>query len=42
MFAPSFAERLRASHGSLRSVVAEGALAASRRRRWPRRSAIST
>ncbi len=28
MFAPSFAERLRATHGSLRSVVAEGALAA--------------
>ena len=28
MFAPVFAERLRATHGSLRSVVAEGALAA--------------
>jgi 6-phosphogluconate dehydrogenase len=28
MFAPSFAKRLTASHGSLRSVVAEGALAA--------------
>ena len=28
MFAPSFAERLRATNGSLRSVIAEGALAA--------------
>ena len=28
MFAPSFAERLRATNGSLRAVVAEGALAA--------------
>ena len=28
MFAPSFAERLAATHGSLRAVVAEGALAA--------------
>ncbi len=28
MFAPSFAERLKATHGSLRAVVAEGALAA--------------
>lgn len=28
MFAPSFAERLKATNGSLRSVVAEGALAA--------------
>jgi 6-phosphogluconate dehydrogenase len=28
MFAPAFAERLRATHGSLRAVVAEGALAA--------------
>ena len=27
MFAPSFAERMRASHGSLRAVVAEAALA---------------
>ena len=28
MFAPSFAARLKASHGSLRAVVAEGALGA--------------
>jgi 6-phosphogluconate dehydrogenase len=28
MFAPAFAERLKATHGSLRAVVAEGALAA--------------
>ena len=43
MFAPRFADRLKASHGSLRAVVAAGGAGRrSRPRRWRRRSAIST